>query len=176
MVRTRKAPHVVPKLGQEDVGGAPAHARHGIAPRHLSFRLVEAVLAFGREAFHRLVQIFHRAEMRREETGMMGLHPPGQCLFERRALTPQPPSCQRRQGLDSRFALDQPWHHGACRHPSDIPDNGRQLPSGILPHLLQPVATPCPFRHQRATMARQLSQGALRGRGDHAPPSQAMVP
>src|SRR4029453_18649751 len=88
MVRTRKAPHVMPNLGQDDFGGAPAHARNGLAQPNISFRLVEPLLECGRKSFKRLVQIFHMAEMRCEENGMMGPQPSDQRLFERIALTP----------------------------------------------------------------------------------------
>src|SRR5262245_52449158 len=88
MVRTRKAPPVVPNLSQDDFGGAPAHARNGLEQRHSSFRLAEPGLEFGCESFNRLVQIFHMAEMLCEEKGLMGSHPSSQRLFERIALTP----------------------------------------------------------------------------------------
>src|SRR4030095_8146430 len=66
MVRTRHVPPVVPNLGQDDFGGAPANARNGIEQHNISFRLVEPLLEFGRKSFKRLVQIFHMAEMRCE--------------------------------------------------------------------------------------------------------------
>ena len=100
MVRTRKAPHVVPNLSQDDFGGAPAHARNGIAQHKIRFRLVAPLLECGRESFNRLVQIVHMAEMLCEEKGMMGPPPSDQRLFERgesdtRRLPP------RRHWLDS---------------------------------------------------------------------------
>src|SRR6266511_1535155 len=63
MFGTRKAPHIMPSLGQDDFGGAPAHARNGIEPRHVSLRLVEPVLEFGRESCNRLVPILHLAAL-----------------------------------------------------------------------------------------------------------------
>jgi len=172
MARGREARHVAAEFGHDHLGGAPGDPRNCVEPREgvgLRGGARYDLAVAGRDG---VVEELDVAQEVVEQEAVMSGDTAGGRLRERPALPPQAPLGELRHLRGRLIPGNERLDHGARRDPEDLGGDTAELDVRRLQDLLEAVGLLRAVLDQPPTVAHDIAELPLRGRGHEAAAQQ----